>query len=148
MSAEHLANERLPLGFILIGRNLALERRQQEIDLRLDVAGEDVLVAYDGHHERVVELLEAALGAALRAEAAGQHGPFGPRPGRQLAHRDWAGREAIVAGLRMLTLRRFVEEKDGLFTARPEEKTALAYYANSIEPLTKLRQAAFVSAVR
>ena len=55
---------------------------------------------------------------------------------------------AIVAGLRMLTLRHLVEEKDGLFTARPEERAALAYYANSIEPLTKLRQAAFVSAVR
>ncbi|HET9226680.1 MAG TPA: 1-acyl-sn-glycerol-3-phosphate acyltransferase [Thermoanaerobaculia bacterium] len=43
---------------------------------------------------------------------------------------------AIVAGLRMLTQRHLVEEKDGLFTARPEERAALAYYANSIEPLT------------
>lgn len=43
---------------------------------------------------------------------------------------------AIVAGLRMLTLRHLVEEKDGLFTARPEERPALAYYANSIEHLT------------
>lgn len=39
---------------------------------------------------------------------------------------------AIVAGLRMLTQRHIVEEKDGLFAARPEERLALAYYANSI----------------
>ena len=43
---------------------------------------------------------------------------------------------AIVAGLRMLVQRHLVEEKDGLFTERPEERPALAYYANSIEHLT------------
>ncbi|HWM94466.1 MAG TPA: 1-acyl-sn-glycerol-3-phosphate acyltransferase [Thermoanaerobaculia bacterium] len=43
---------------------------------------------------------------------------------------------AIVAGLRMLTQRHIVEEKDGLYAARPEERPALAYYANSIEHLT------------
>ena len=43
---------------------------------------------------------------------------------------------AIVAGLRMLTQRHLVEERDGLFTERPEERAALAYYANSIEHLT------------
>jgi glycerol-3-phosphate O-acyltransferase len=44
---------------------------------------------------------------------------------------------AIEAGLRMLTQRHLVEEKDGLglFLARPEERAALAYYANSIEHL-------------
>ncbi len=42
---------------------------------------------------------------------------------------------AIVAGLRSLRERRFVEEKDGLFAARPEERLALAYYAHSIEHL-------------
>ena len=39
---------------------------------------------------------------------------------------------ALTVGLRMLTLRRLVEEKDGLFTARPAELPLLAYYANSI----------------
>ena len=34
---------------------------------------------------------------------------------------------AIVAGLRMLTQRHLVEEKDGLYTERPEERPALAY---------------------
>jgi glycerol-3-phosphate O-acyltransferase len=44
---------------------------------------------------------------------------------------------AIVAGLRTLIQRRFIEEKDGLFAARPEERLALAYYANSIEHLVQ-----------
>ncbi len=39
---------------------------------------------------------------------------------------------AIDAGLRMLTLRHLVEEKDGLYAARPEEMHVLRYYANSI----------------
>ena len=39
---------------------------------------------------------------------------------------------AIVVGLRMLTLRRLVDEKEGLFSARPEELPLLRYYANSI----------------
>lgn len=42
---------------------------------------------------------------------------------------------AIDAGLRMLTLRHLVEEKDGLYTARPEEMHVLRYYANSIAHL-------------
>jgi glycerol-3-phosphate O-acyltransferase len=44
---------------------------------------------------------------------------------------------AIVAGLRMLTLRHLVEEKDGLFRARPEEMPVLRYYANSIAHLPR-----------
>jgi glycerol-3-phosphate O-acyltransferase len=43
----------------------------------------------------------------------------------------------IEAGLRTLLQRRFVEEKDGLFAARPEERLVLAYYANSIEHLVE-----------
>lgn len=42
---------------------------------------------------------------------------------------------AIVAGLRMLAQRHIVEEKEGLYAARAEERPALAYYANSIEHL-------------
>ena len=42
---------------------------------------------------------------------------------------------AIDVGLRMLTLRHLVDEKDGLFSARPEELPVLAYYANSIAHL-------------
>jgi glycerol-3-phosphate O-acyltransferase len=42
---------------------------------------------------------------------------------------------ALVAGLRMLTLRHLVTESDGLYRARPEEILVLRYYANSIEHL-------------
>jgi glycerol-3-phosphate O-acyltransferase len=43
---------------------------------------------------------------------------------------------AIVAGLRMLTQRHLVDEKDGLFAVKPEEMHVLRYYANSIAHLT------------
>jgi glycerol-3-phosphate O-acyltransferase len=46
---------------------------------------------------------------------------------------DWD--YAVTAGLRMLTLRHLVDERNGLFRARPEESTLLAYYARSIEHL-------------
>ncbi|MES1211577.1 MAG: hypothetical protein ABUL63_04495, partial [Acidobacteriota bacterium] len=39
---------------------------------------------------------------------------------------------AILAGLRMLLQRHLIDEKDGLYTVRPEERLALSYYANSI----------------
>ncbi len=42
---------------------------------------------------------------------------------------------AIVAGLRMLTQRHLVEERNGLYTAKPEEMNVLRYYAGSIEHL-------------
>ena len=42
---------------------------------------------------------------------------------------------AIDVGLRMLTLRRLVSEKDGLFTPVAAELPLLEYYANSIEHL-------------
>ena len=40
---------------------------------------------------------------------------------------------AITVGLRMLVLRRFVEESEGLFRAHADERDMLDYYANSIE---------------
>jgi glycerol-3-phosphate O-acyltransferase len=42
---------------------------------------------------------------------------------------------ALTVGLRMLTLRRLVEEREGLFSAREEELPLLRYYANSIAHL-------------
>ena len=39
---------------------------------------------------------------------------------------------ALTVGLRMLRLRRLVEEQDGLYRAREAERALLAYYANSI----------------
>ncbi|MDY7093167.1 MAG: 1-acyl-sn-glycerol-3-phosphate acyltransferase [Acidobacteriota bacterium] len=45
------------------------------------------------------------------------------------------GDYAINVGLRMLTLRRLVEEEDGLYRPVPEELPVLTYYANSIRHL-------------
>lgn len=42
---------------------------------------------------------------------------------------------AITVGLRMLTLRRLVEEKDGLYAVWPAELPLIRYYANSISHL-------------
>ncbi|HEX8832118.1 MAG TPA: 1-acyl-sn-glycerol-3-phosphate acyltransferase, partial [Longimicrobium sp.] len=42
---------------------------------------------------------------------------------------------AVTVGLRTLTLRHLVHERDGLFTANPREMRVLAYYANSIAHL-------------
>ena len=42
---------------------------------------------------------------------------------------------AVTVGLRMLTLRRLVEEKDGLYSVCPPELPLLRYYANSIAHL-------------
>ena len=42
---------------------------------------------------------------------------------------------ALTVGLRMLRLRRLVDERDGLFTAREAELPLLGYYANSIAHL-------------
>jgi glycerol-3-phosphate O-acyltransferase len=39
---------------------------------------------------------------------------------------------AVTVGLRMLTLRKLVQEADGLYAALPEEIPLLSYYANSI----------------
>jgi glycerol-3-phosphate O-acyltransferase len=39
---------------------------------------------------------------------------------------------ALTVGLRMLRLRRLVEERDGLLRVREEELPLLRYYANSI----------------
>jgi glycerol-3-phosphate O-acyltransferase len=44
--------------------------------------------------------------------------------------RDWD--YAVGAGLRMLSLRHAVDERDGLFVPRPDEEALLCYYANSI----------------
>jgi glycerol-3-phosphate O-acyltransferase len=70
--------------------------------------------------------LKARVGDVVRRlEAAGAR-IYVPR-------RDW--NYAIDAGLRMLTLRRLVEERDGLYAARPDEAVVIRYYANSIAHL-------------
>jgi glycerol-3-phosphate O-acyltransferase len=70
--------------------------------------------------------LKAEVGRLLtRLEAAGAH-VYIPR-----GDLDYA----LTVGLRMLTLRRLVQEQDGLFRVREAELPLLAYYANSITHL-------------
>jgi glycerol-3-phosphate O-acyltransferase len=45
---------------------------------------------------------------------------------------------ALTVGLRMLRLRRLVEESEGLYRANPRELALLGYYANSIAHLSSL----------
>jgi glycerol-3-phosphate O-acyltransferase len=67
--------------------------------------------------------LKAEVGKVLqRLEARGAH-VYIPR--RDLDY-------ALTVGLRMLRLRRLVQERDGIYRARPAEHALLAYYANSI----------------
>jgi hypothetical protein len=72
-----------------------------------------------------LELQARALRLIEQLEAAGAHAYI---PRRDQGY-------AIEAGLRMLTLRHLVEEKDGLFIARQEEMHVLRYYANSLAHL-------------
>jgi glycerol-3-phosphate O-acyltransferase len=70
--------------------------------------------------------LKAEVQALLeRLQAAGAH-VYVPR-----SDLDYA----LSVGLRMLTLRHLVEEREGLFTAHPDELRLLTYYANSIAHL-------------
>ena len=50
-----------------------------------------------------------------------------------LPRSDWD--YAVGAGLRMLTLRHLVDERDGMFVMRADEERLLRYYANSIAHL-------------
>jgi glycerol-3-phosphate O-acyltransferase len=72
-----------------------------------------------------LELKSAVHELIARAEARGAH-VYIPR-----SDLDYA----IGVGLRMLTLRRLATERDALFSANPEERATLAYYANSIAHL-------------
>jgi glycerol-3-phosphate O-acyltransferase len=72
-----------------------------------------------------LELKARAYRLMSELEAAGAH-VYIPRQDQDYA---------IVAGLRMLTLRHLVEEEGGLFAAKPQELPVLRYYANSIAHL-------------
>jgi glycerol-3-phosphate O-acyltransferase len=72
-----------------------------------------------------LELKAAVLALMRDLEARGAH-VYVPR-----GDQDYA----IAVGLRMLTLRRLVEEEGGIYRVRPEELPLLGYYANSIAHL-------------
>ena len=80
------------------------------------------------HPERALSELElkaevAPLVAALEARGAHLYVPRGDF--------DYA----LTVGLRMLRLRRLVEDRDGLYQARSSELELLRYYSNSIAHL-------------
>jgi len=72
-----------------------------------------------------LELKAEVLALIARVESRGGH-VYVPR-----TDRDYA----LTVGLRMLTLRHLVTERQGLFVANPAELKVLAYYANSIAHL-------------
>jgi glycerol-3-phosphate O-acyltransferase len=84
-----------------------------------------VFVREPGRAWSELELKAAVLGLMGEIEARGAH-VYVPR-----GDQDYA----IAVGLRMLTLRRLVEESDGIYRAQPGELPLLEYYANSIAHL-------------
>jgi glycerol-3-phosphate O-acyltransferase len=72
-----------------------------------------------------LEIKARAFRLMTELEAAGAH-VYIPR-----RDQDYA----IVAGLRMLTQRHLVDEREGLYAARESERVLLGYYAGSIEHL-------------
>lgn len=127
----------------------ALDFRKMDKDTRaahLEVLGAELMEAvgrvipalpvpvvasiFADHPDQALSELELKAEVQRRMEeleAAGAH-VYIPR-----RDRDYA----IVAGLRMLTLRHLVTEADGLYRACPEEMHVLRYYANSIVHLPR-----------
>jgi glycerol-3-phosphate O-acyltransferase len=87
-----------------------------------------VATAFLRHPARVwseLELKGEVLALMSQLESRGAH-VYVPR-----GDQDYA----ITVGLRMLTLRRLVQESGGLYSAEPKELPLLSYYANSIAHL-------------
>jgi glycerol-3-phosphate O-acyltransferase len=89
-----------------------------------------VLVESAGEPLSELELKSRTFQLMTELEGAGAH-VYIPR-----RDQDYA----IVAGLRMLTLRHLVEEREGLYAAVPGEITLLRYYAGSIGHLAESRE--------
>jgi len=88
-----------------------------------------VLLQARGQALSELDLKAAVHELIIRLERAGAH-VYIPR-----ADHDYA----ITVGLRMLTLRRIVRERDGLYSPDPDELPVLSYYANSIAHLVEER---------
>jgi len=86
-----------------------------------------VFVARPAQALSEIDLKAAAQAELERLRAAGAH-IYVPRQDLDYA---------FGVGLRMLTLRRLVEEKDGLFTGRAPDLPLIRYYANSIAHLLR-----------
>ncbi|MGH8702277.1 MAG: 1-acyl-sn-glycerol-3-phosphate acyltransferase [Burkholderiales bacterium] len=81
-----------------------------------------VFLKHEQGHISELELKSEVKQLIEKLEAAGAH-VYIPR--KDLDY-------AVTVGLRMLTLRRLVEEKDGLYAVRQVELPLIRYYANSI----------------
>ena len=82
------------------------------------------------HRQRPISELELKSGVERLIEALEAKGAHVYIPRQDLDY-------AVAVGLRMLTLRRLVEEKDGLYAPRPAELPLILYYANSIAHLLR-----------
>jgi len=132
-------------------RALAGDERKREVES----FGRELMEAVG----RVVPVLPVSLVASVLVEAGG-----GPLPALELHRRVQAlmrrlersgahvyvprtdEEYATAVGVRMLTLRRLVEERDGGFAPVPGELPLLRYYANGIGHLLGPREAAAVEA--
>lgn len=120
--------------------------RRLDKDKRFEIIGR---LAHDvmGEIARLVPVLPVSLIATVlvEAEAPIDELELKVRAGALMAHFEAKGAKLYVprddrdyafhVGLRMLALRHLVEEKDGLFTAVPDERPLLAYYANAVAHL-------------
>ena len=84
-----------------------------------------VILRNEGRQISELELKAEVLDMIRELESTGAH-VYIPRSDQGYA---------VSVGLRMLTLRHIVLEKDGLYSAKPEELGMLRYYANSIAHL-------------
>ncbi|HMA89015.1 MAG TPA: 1-acyl-sn-glycerol-3-phosphate acyltransferase [Burkholderiales bacterium] len=87
-----------------------------------------IATVFARHPERALSELEIKAEAEQLIEALARNNAQLYVPRRDLDY-------ALHVGLRMLTLRRLVDESEGLYRARPHEARLLAYYANSIAHL-------------
>ena len=85
-----------------------------------------VAAVFVRHPERLMSELEIKAKTQALIDAVEVAGAYVHVP---RANRDYA----VTVGLRMLALRHFVEESEGLYRARRDEDEMLRYYANSIE---------------
>ena len=91
-----------------------------------------VATVFVRHPERLMSELEVKAEAQSLIDELERRGAY--------VHVARADRDyAVAVGLRMLVLRRFVEESAGLYRARAEEGGMLRYYANSIEHFLRNR---------
>jgi glycerol-3-phosphate O-acyltransferase len=120
--------------------------RRLDREQRFDVIGR---LAHDVMAEvaRLIPVLPVSLIATvlLEAEAPIDELELKVRAGALMAHFEGAGAKlylprddgdyAIHVGLRMLVLRRLVDDRAGLFSVVSDERSLLAYYANAVAHL-------------